>query len=128
MKMIICPVILYAIFSPIISSAATRCQGLAHDHSFVVSQDGPDVEVSLDNTKLVKYDSLKNSKEGTLKISGKTLTYVRVANITVDDFLNKKALRYRLTLGMIAGRDEYEGDEDIWGNYADELISSLKCQ
>lgn len=127
MKVIICPVVLSAIFAPIISSAGTRCQGLAHDHSFTVSQDGPDVEVSLENSKLVKYDSLKDSKEGTLKISGKNLTYVRVAKSTVDEFLSKKALRQRLVLGMIAGRDEYEGDEDIWGSYADELLSSLKC-
>lgn len=116
------------IFAPLVGFAATLCQGVAHNHSFTVAQKGGDVEVSLDNVGLVKHSDLKDSQEGSLKISGRTLTQIVVENMTVDDFLQKKTLSRRVALAMIAGRTEYEGDEDLWQSFASSLYSSLKCQ
>jgi len=115
-------------FFPLMSSAATLCQGAAHNHRFTVIQKGADVEVSLDNENLVKYSDLKDSQEGSLKISGRTLTQIVVENTNVDDFLKKQALSRRVVLAIIAGRAEYEEDQDLWQSYAGSLLSSLKCQ
>ena len=117
-----------AAFAPLMSSAATHCQGVSNKHSFTVSQKQNDVEVTLGDETPVKYSDLQDANEGTLKISGRTLTSVIVEKTTVDAFLNKKTLGRRLAVSMIAGRAEYEGDEDLWYSYASDLYASLKCQ
>lgn len=115
-------------FAPFASFAATLCQGVSYNHSFTISQKLKNVEVVLDNEKLVKYSDMNNPNEGTLKISGRTATTVVVENITVDDFMAKKALNRQLAVSMFAGRSEYEGEEDMWYAYAGDLYASLKCQ
>lgn len=117
-----------ATFAPFMSSAATHCQGVAYRHSFTISQKQNDVEVTLDDEKPVKYSDIQDPNEGTLKISGRTLTSVTVENTTVDAFLKKKALGRQLAVSMIAGRAEYDGDQDMWYSYASDLYASLKCQ
>ncbi|WP_374028882.1 hypothetical protein [Bdellovibrio bacteriovorus] len=113
---------------PAVSSAATSCRGVSFKHVFTVEQRFGDVEVTLDDEKLVKYRDIKNPTEGSLKISGRTRTTVLVENTTVDDFLAKHRLNRELAVGMIAGRAEYDGEQDMWYSYAGELYSSLKCQ
>lgn len=117
-----------AIFAPAMSFAATFCQGVSYKHTFTVAQKQNDVEVTLDDEKLIKYSDLKHTNEGTLKISGRNVTTVVVSNITVDDFLAKKALNRQLAVSMMAGRPEYEGEEDMWFAYAGDLYAALKCQ
>lgn len=116
-----------AALSPLASPAATFCQGVSSNHIFTVAQKSADVEVTLDDERLIKYSEMKDSKEGTLKISGRNLTYVLVENTTVDEFLKKRGLNRRLAVSMIAGRAEYDGDQDLWYSYADNFYSSLKC-
>ena len=117
-----------AVFTPFMSSATTHCQGVSYKHSFTVSQKQNDVEVTLADEKPVKYSDLQDPQEGTLKISGHTITSIIVENTTVDEFLKKKASSRRLAVSMIAGRAEYDGDQDMWYSYASDLYASLKCQ
>lgn len=115
-------------FAPMMSFAATFCQGNSYKHTFTVTQKQNNVEITLEDEKLVNYSDLKDTREGTLKISGKNVTTVVAANITVDDFLAKKSLSRQLAVSMMAGRPEYEGEEDMWFAYAGDLYASLKCQ
>lgn len=115
-------------FTPMMSFAATFCQGVSYKHTFTVAQKQSNVEVTLDDEKLVKYSDIKHTQEGTLKISGRNVSTVVVENITVDDFLSKKYLSRQLAVSMMAGRPEYEGEEDMWHAYAGDLYAALKCQ
>lgn len=117
-----------AVFAPLMSSAATFCQGVSYKHTFTVAQKQANVEVTLDDENLVKYSDLTHTQEGTLKISGHNVTTVVVENITLDNFLIKKALRNQLVVSMMAGRPEYEGEEDMWYAYAGDLFAALKCK
>jgi hypothetical protein len=117
-----------AAFGPLMSFAATHCQGISYKHSFTVSQKQNDVEVTLDDEKPVRYSDLQDPREGSLKLSGHTLTSVTIANTTVDEFLKKKSLARNLAVSMIAGRAEYDGDQDLWYSFASDLYASLKCQ
>lgn len=103
--------------------ASTICKGKTEHHTISWTQTEAGVESVLENTKPFKLRSL-----GGFKQSGKLITKHTLEKATIDELMKNRDASLEFMVGMLFGRDDFRGDEDIFYSYGSEFLSSLKCE
>ncbi|KHD87803.1 MAG: hypothetical protein OM95_12395 [Bdellovibrio sp. ArHS] len=104
------------------------CQAVTSTHILKFEQVGKDIQVTLEDKALQRYSDLSNPKEGKLKIFGKQKNIVLIEGKNLPDFISLRYLPRELAVGMMMGRPEYIGEEDLLYSYADSFITALSCK
>lgn len=124
----ICAIVLTSLSTLADTLPVKSCEAVTNTHLFKFEQVGKDIQATLEDKKLQRYSDLSNPKEGKLKIFGKQKTTILIEGKDLTDFVKLRYLPRELLVGMMMGRPEYIGEEDILYSYADEFIVALKCK
>lgn len=108
-------------------AAPTSCTGQSKYHVVTVEQVGPDIQATLENAQLRKYQDVSYPGEQ-YKIFGKDKATVLVKDVTIADYLKTRYLSRQVFVTMMYGRSDFVGEEDMFWAHADELFHSLVCK
>lgn len=100
----------------------TQCQSASKTHSLKMEQAGDDVVINLDNLKATSWGRLKK-----YKVSGQTLTTLRVQKVSLAELRNLKEV-VDLIASIMYSRSEFDGEFDLVHGYAHDLVYELDCR
>lgn len=110
-------------FSSVSFAGSSACKGKTEHHTITWTQTADGVESVLENTKPFKLRPL-----GGFKQSGKLITKHTLEKATIEELMKNRDASLEFMVGMLFGRDDFRGDEDIFYSYGSQFLSSLKCE